>query len=658
MTRKTPKQTSVEREMSSLGTGCPITRRDFVGSTLAAAGAGAVAGSIPISATRAQGLDDAGWTGPGGIGDYARSNGNTAGVVNAAHGIRDGLHDGALQGVADTGETYDLVVVGGGVAGMAAAHALHRKHGGSRRCLVLDNHPMFGGESKGNLIELDGHVMAAPQGANQGDRFTTGEFGELYRELGIPADFEFADATGTSQPLRIANDHYDLLFNKQKLATTGWYLGPEHGWFREPAWQDGYASLPWPQERRRVLAEWFADKRDHAPADVPGSTLDPSDRGDTDDPTEDTALARWLDTMTYEQFIRDRLRLDPSIIAQYIDPYIGTTLGGSLDTASAYGARVLGMPGVSAAAWRWTEPKDVLFAFPMGNAVYPRYLVRALIPDAYPDGSLRTMVYGQTRHEALDRPGNATRIRLASTAVRVEHEACAGAKDRVVVTYVREGRLHRVTARGVVMACGGWVNRRVVKDMPSELLDGYRTYTHTPVLVANVAVRHWRFLDRLGISAARWFEGFGFATNLRRPMRIDGKAEALSPDRPTILTFYVPFMQRGLPAAAQTALGRQKLFATTFAGFEQQIRKQLQEMFGPHGFDAKRDIGAIVLNRWGHALAVPQPGFFFGTQGKPSARDLARRGYGRIAFGCAELQGHTSWIAAYNEGSRAALQLV
>ena len=136
MTRKTPKQTSVEREMSSLGTGCPITRRDFVGSTLAAAGAGAVAGSIPISATRAQGLDDAGWTGPGGIGDYARSNGNTAGVVNAAHGIRDGLHDGALQGVADTGETYDLVVVGGGVAGMAAAHALHRKHGGSRRCLA------------------------------------------------------------------------------------------------------------------------------------------------------------------------------------------------------------------------------------------------------------------------------------------------------------------------------------------------------------------------------------------------------------------------------------------------------------------------------------------------------------------------------------------
>jgi spermidine dehydrogenase len=640
-------------ERKTLGTGCPITRRDFVGSTLAAAvlpGAGSIA--------QAQGLTKAEWTGPGGIGDYARSNGNTAEVVNAAHRIRDGEHDGTQGRVADTDEMYDLVVVGGGVAGMAAAYALHKKHGGTRRCLVLENHPMFGGESKGNLIELDGHVMAAPQGANQGDRFTDGPFGELYRELGIPADFEFAEATGTSRPLKIANDHYDLLFNKQKLATTGYYLGPDHGWFRDPTWQDGYASLPWPEEYKRTLTAWFSDKRDHAPGGIGGKTTDPLESDDTHDPTENTALARWLDTMTYADFIREHLKLDPNAIARYADPYIGTTLGGSLDTVSAYGARVLGMPGVSAAGWRWVEPQDVLFAFPMGNAVYPRYLVRAMIPDAYTDNSLKTMVYGRTRHEALDRKSNSTRVRLASTVVRVEHEGSAGNADIVAVTYDKGGKLYRVRARGVVMASGGWVNRRIVKGMPPDLLAGYHTFTHTPVLVANVAVRHWRYLDKLGISAARWFDGFGFATNLRRPMRIDGKAEALSPDKPTILTFYVPFMQPGLPAQAQTAAGRLRLFGTSFTDFEHQIRKQLQEMFGAHGFDAKRDIGAIVLNRWGHALAVPQPGFFFGTGGKPAARDLARQGFGRITFGCAELQGHTSWLAAYNEGRRAALQLI
>jgi spermidine dehydrogenase len=148
MNRKTPKFISPDGEANALGTGCPITRRDFVGTTLAAAGAGAIAATVPGAGSKAhaQGLDTAEWTGPGGIGDYARSNGNTAEVVNAAHHIRDGVHDASLGNVAETGETYDLVVVGGGVAGMGAAYALHEKHGGSRRCLVLENHPMFGGE--------------------------------------------------------------------------------------------------------------------------------------------------------------------------------------------------------------------------------------------------------------------------------------------------------------------------------------------------------------------------------------------------------------------------------------------------------------------------------------------------------------------------------
>lgn len=104
-------------------------------------------------------------------------------------------------------------------------------------------------------------------------------------------------------------------------------------------------------------------------------------------------------------------------------------------------------------------------------------------------------------------------------------------------------------------------------------------------------------------------------------------------------------------------MGRQELFATPFAGFEQRIRTQLQAMFGAHGFDAKRDIGAIILNRWGHAFSVPQPGFYFGRDGRPAARELVRKGYGRIAFGCAELQGYQTWVAAYLEGKRAMRQV-
>jgi len=33
-------------------------------------------------------------------------------------------------------------------------------------------------------------------------------------------------------------------------------------------------------------------------------------------------------------------------------------------------------------------------------------------------------------------------------------------------------------------------------------------------------------------------------------------------------------------------------------------------MFAASGFDAKRDIAGMVLNRFGHAFINPQPGFF------------------------------------------------
>ena len=48
---------------------------------------------------------------------------------------------------------------------------------------------------------------------------------------------------------------------------------------------------------------------------------------------------------------------------------------------------------------------------------------------------------------------------------------------------------------------------------------------------------------------------------------------------------------------------RHKLYTTTFADYEQDIREQLTGMFGPFGFDAERDIEAITINRWSHGYA-------------------------------------------------------
>src|SRR5215469_11315448 len=95
-----------------------ITRRDFVNGALVGAGASLLGMPAPL---RAQGLT-AEWTGYGGIGDYADSNGNTAAVVNAAHGIRDGRYEAAIASATPVNSRFDLVVVGGGFAGLAAAY--------------------------------------------------------------------------------------------------------------------------------------------------------------------------------------------------------------------------------------------------------------------------------------------------------------------------------------------------------------------------------------------------------------------------------------------------------------------------------------------------------------------------------------------------------
>ena len=150
-----------------------ITRRDFVGGTLVGAGSALLGMASPgaVRTARAQTIPTSmtglgpEWTGPGGIGDYARSNGNTHEVVNAAHGgIRNQAFDKALRAAIDTGESLDAIVVGCGMAGLSACWA-YRKGRPDASVLMLDQHPIFGGEAKQNEFEVDGYHLTAPQGA-------------------------------------------------------------------------------------------------------------------------------------------------------------------------------------------------------------------------------------------------------------------------------------------------------------------------------------------------------------------------------------------------------------------------------------------------------------------------------------------------------------
>jgi spermidine dehydrogenase len=163
-------------------------------------------------------------------------------------------------------------------------------------------------------------------------------------------------------------------------------------------------------------------------------------------------------------------------------------------------------------------------------------------------------------------------------------------------------------------------------------------------------------MAKLGISAARWFEGIGFFANIRQPMTYEGYRPVLDPDKPAMMTFYIGFPHAGAEIAEQTSRGRLKLFSTSYADFEDQLGNKLQELLGPAGFDRRRDVAATVLNRWGHAYIAPQPGFYFGRSGSRAPSSVIRQGFGRISFGHSELSGRQNWPHAISEGKRAALQ--
>ena len=192
------KETPDKRHDKALGMGEPITRRDYLNSTLVASGSLLLAAAGPL---RLLGKED--WDGNGGIGDYSASNGNTHDVMSQGHKIRDHVYEPVPNGVSDTGEVFDCVVVGGGISGLSAALFAHRQQG-KPTCLVLEDHADFGGEARRNEFEVDGQRLVAHQGSAMWFPPLPGTFlDSFYESVGIRySDFQYQKWSGDKPECR------------------------------------------------------------------------------------------------------------------------------------------------------------------------------------------------------------------------------------------------------------------------------------------------------------------------------------------------------------------------------------------------------------------------------------------------------------------------
>ena len=444
-------------EDRDLGLERDITRRDFLNATLVGSGLALLHGATPAEAQWLSAQEEDNWYGPGGVGEYATSHGNTPEVVRVAHDVRDGKYERLPAGFVDSGESYDLIVVGGGFAGLAAAHQFMKTRKPDQTCLVIENHPMFGGEAKPNEFLVDGQRLIGPQGSNAfvvpGASFGEGAtldphrrasieaLARVFEELRVPTELQYQSwDEARFGPLRFAADNYGFMEVNEDQVSVGHFFNDPGGaprWLTN-VWARRLEGTPLPDPVKRDLLRWRS------------SSVKPYDKPD---------FGPWLDSMTYKQFLEQQLGLSPEV-TKYADPILAADLGLGCDALSAYATLSIQMPGVKAYAGA-TARYPRLESFPGGNDGFTRYYVKALVPDALPGGhTLAEVLNRAVDQSALDRPGAAVRIRVAASAVRVEHDGAPDRAERVSVVYVKAGQAFRVWARSVVMATGSWISRQ------------------------------------------------------------------------------------------------------------------------------------------------------------------------------------------------------
>lgn len=606
-----------------------IDRRDFIGGVAAALTTGlAASAATPAPASEAASV--------GATADAAPYppvltglRGQYPGSFEVAHAARDGKYGGRLS-PEDTGEHYDLVVVGGGISGLSAAYFFRKALGADRKVLIIDNHDDFGGHAKRNEFHHNGRMYLAYGGT-----------------MSIETPFPYSyTAKALIADLGIDVLSYRRHVNSQLYAglTRGIFFDREH--FGADRVVAGVGKRPW--------AEIFAS-----------APLTPSVRADLTrlhtesvDYLSHLTLAEKVERLKRKSY-GDYLLQDAKLLPDSLPFFAGVAFRNNMrvDTCPAYTAARYGAVGFAGLKLP-QDPifhSDYEFHFPDGNSSIARLLVSRLVPGVFPSGqSMESIVTARADYAALDRATNPTRIRLQSTAVRVEHIGEPDSSTGVRVDYVRNGRLQQVVADSVVMACFNNIIRFIVPGLPEEQKHALMYASKVPMQYTNVLVRNWEPWKKLGVARIQAPNGYHTSVSLDIPVSLGSYEFPSDPREPIVVHMVRNPNKPGLPRKDQNRAGRYDMLNTPFDRIEHEIRSQLDRMLGPAGFDAKRDILAITVNRWPHGYA-----YTYDTLGDPDMPEaqrphvLGRRAFGRIAIANADAGAAAFTNVAIDQAERA-----
>jgi spermidine dehydrogenase len=615
---------SYERQ---LGMGRPISRRDFLNG--AAIGAGAAFAGIPFPVSPSQ------------QGTFQGQTDNGSAVM---HALRDGRFWKDAGAAEASKEHYDLIVIGAGISGLASAFLFRQQAGAGARILILENSEDFGGHARRNEFT-----------ASNGRRIIGYGGSESFQSPGFysPAVLKLISDAG------IDLGKFETWFDQRWAEDRG--LGESVFFARETF---GAEALVCKGER---AAEWIA----HAPLDAKAKSdliaLYDSPADPLEGSTRKDKLAL-LSNMPYEAFLLKMLGLHPQVAAFFQDS-TKAYFGAGIDAVSCLDARAIGNPGFDAMGLgddvyptlspsgrlNQKNPDPYIYHFPDGNASLARALVRALIPQALPGSTIEDLLLAETNYAELDRPENRVRIRLNAPCFRI-----SGADEAVEACYCANGRLCKVTADRAILACWHRVIPLVTPELPAEQIEALNDQQKVPLVYANVLVRSWEALAKLGISQFSVPGGFWEECRIDYPVSVGSYRFADRPDEPVLLHLVKTVLgKKGQPAREQSRAGRHALTQLTFAEMEFHIRDLLSRALGAGGFDPARAIEAIAVNRWSHGYAYEymRPWDSYWPAGKLPI-EISRRGFGKIAIANSDAGAYAYAHSAIDQAVRAVRELL
>ncbi|HJO04577.1 MAG TPA: NAD(P)-binding protein [Acidobacteriota bacterium] len=642
----------------ALGMHRPIKRRDFVAGVSAVVGGAMVTPRITAPAM-ARPLQ----VRPGDAENYpplrTGMRGAHPGAFEAAHRTRDGAN---WEGAEPVDESYDAIVVGGGLSGLAAAYFYRQMTGPEARILILDSHDDFGGHAKRNEFERREGTLISNGGSSYMVRPVTfpAPVMAMLRDIGVELDepTNVVDSSSFRSRGMVRGTFFDReTFGENRLVTGGSLSQPT---------REFLARAPLSERVRADLLRLYTGE-DY----LAGMSKEEKEA--------------YLQRISYRDYLLDVAKVQPEVLT-----LVGSVWALSQDTASAWfafyrggmGFEGLGLTRPPFSPERSEEGHESV-SFPAGNSDIARLIVRSLIPSALPAGRMADVILDRVGYSRLDEPSSPVRIRLNSLAVQVEHlgEAPVGrlrTDDRETeVTYVRAGKLYRVRSKGTILAGDNAMIPYICAELPEEQREALLLTDRAVNMMTTVSLRTWESFERLGITGVDSPGMFYNTFNLRTPRHFGAYRPRLDPAKPALVGLQSPSgvlhhrtMVRelfggnppvpGTPLREQLAALRTRVLRTLFEDFERRIRKQLARVLSPGGFDPARDIEAITINRWPHGFAMGTNALFDPAEwtGESHPAVVGRQRLGRITIANSDAAGLSLAQAAMDEGYRAATELV